>query len=127
MEHFNKKQHKDIKGIATDTRDLLLTHDFPGNIRELQNIIEHAFILCTEGNILPEHLPEYLQQREKIQTGDADTRLVQVESQTILETLKRHNWNKAAAARELGIHKSTLWRKMKALNIVPSAGRAPLN
>jgi PAS domain S-box-containing protein len=127
VEHFNKKQHKDIKGIATDTRDLLLTHDFPGNIRELQNIIEHAFILCAEGYVLPKHLPEYLQQREKIQTGDADTRLVQVESQTILEALKHHNWNKAAAARELGIHKSTLWRKMKLLSIIPPAGRAPLN
>lgn len=118
IDHFNRAQKRDIKDLAAYARDLLINYDFPGNVRELQNIIEHAFILCCEDYIQPFHLPDYLQQREKIQVRDATARLVQVESQTILDALKRHNWNKVAAARELGIHKTTLWRKIRQLRLV---------
>jgi PAS domain S-box-containing protein len=119
IDHFNRAQKRDIKDISAHSRNLLINYDFPGNIRELQNIIEHAFILCSEDYIQPSHLPDYIHHREKIQVGDTSTRLVNVESQTILDALKRHNWNKAAAARELGIHKTTLWRKIRQLRIVP--------
>ncbi len=117
IDHFNKAQKREVTDLSAHARDLLINYDFPGNIRELQNIIEHAFILCSEDYIQPAHLPDYLQQREKIQVGDGSVRLVHVESQTILDALKRHNWNKAAAARELGIHKTTLWRKIRQLRI----------
>ena len=58
IDHYNRLQKRDIKGIASDALNLLLTYDFPGNIRELQNIIERAFILCAGPHITVADLPE---------------------------------------------------------------------
>ena len=99
---------------------LLMAHDFPGNIRELENIIEHAFVLCPGDFITPACLPEdFMRGRPKEEESTGMEKVVQaVESQTIIEALKRNNYNRNAAARDLGIHKSTLFRKIKHLDII---------
>jgi transcriptional regulator with PAS, ATPase and Fis domain len=96
-----------------------MAHDYPGNIRELENIIEYAFVLCAEGRIEPRHLPEDFIARVPSMTkrGGMDDTLRAMASQTIREALRRNRNNRLATARELGIHKSTLFRKMKALGI----------
>jgi len=96
-----------------------MTHDYPGNIRELENIIEHAFVLCPEGQIKPDALPDFLIHATPT-PGAGDTinsTMKSVEAQVILDSLKRNKYNRLATARELGMHKSTLFRKIKTLGI----------
>ncbi len=91
-----------------------MNYDWPGNIRELQNAIEHAFILCHGGLIQPQHLPSPLHEACIGTDGiPAGLTLAEVENRMIKEALARNNGRKLAAARELGIDKTTLWRKMK--------------
>ncbi|MBN1932833.1 MAG: sigma 54-interacting transcriptional regulator [Desulfobacterales bacterium] len=120
---FNRLQGKSILGLSPEVIAILLTYDYPGNIRELENIIEYTFVLCTDGWIEPQHLPEdfMLKISPKVSPakvkGDMNTTLKSVEVQTIKEALKRNNYNRLSTARELGIHKSTLFRKIKNLGI----------
>jgi len=124
-EHFIRRlsrlQDKPITGLSPEALALLMAHDYPGNVRELENGIEHAFILCSSGEIEPAHLPRNLMGEPSgpapPAAGNMDTAVRTVEARTILNALERNNYNRLAAARELGIHKSTLFRKIKALNI----------
>lgn len=117
---FNRMQGKSISGVHADAMALLAAHNYPGNVRELENLIEHAFVLCEGGLIKPEHLPQEFTGCCPCEPAhEADLRLTvkAVESQSIREALKRNKYNRLAAARELGMHKSTLFRKIKALGI----------
>ena len=114
IEHFNNLQNREITGISDAAMAALLHHDYPGNIRELENAIEHAFVLCREKQILPQHLPPNLQHTlEKDLSSRGIYTLSELEALHITETLKRNNWNKTAAASELGIGRSRLYRKIK--------------
>jgi len=110
---FNRLRGKEIEGVSDEVLAILMHHDFPGNVRELENIIEHAFVLCPGGLIGPEHLPDTLRPVPAIALGKGRNSLAELEGRLIYETLKRHGWNRGAAAKELGIHKTTLWRKIK--------------
>ncbi len=116
---FNRKRNKTITGAAEDTMAILMSHDYPGNVRELENIIEHAFVLCHSWFIEPKHLPiglfaraDALPQRERRHTTLKDWEAI-----LIVDAVRRHDGNRAAAAKELGINPSTLYRKAKSLNI----------
>jgi len=123
VDHFIEKQRKLkgrlISGISHEALTLLMEHDFPGNIRELENIIEHASVLCQKGQITKECLPENIRGTLSISfEGEGlESILKKLEAQIILSALKRNNNNKSATAKELGIHKSTLFRKMDSLGI----------
>ena len=116
---FNRLQNKDVAGLSDDTLALLMEHDYPGNVRELENIVEHAFVLCRASLIEPAHLPVAVR-------GDADSTPARVkgprtlkalEALHITDAVRRHHGNRTAAARELGINPSTLFRKVKALGL----------
>jgi len=93
-------------------------HDYPGNIRELENIIEHALVLCPEGEIGIHFLPENLQRlAAKPLPAGINAALKLTESHVILDALKRNQFNRLATAQELGMHKSTLFRKIRQLNV----------
>ncbi|MGD0728287.1 MAG: sigma 54-interacting transcriptional regulator [Spirochaetia bacterium] len=128
VSRFNRLQKKAIKGIAAEALSLLMAHDWPGNIRELENVIERSFILCNEGQIGIEHLPEELTAHGVSLVSDADMRNARdlLEARTIRNALERNSQNRLAAAKELHIHKSTLFRKMKQLGIPlpPRDGRS---
>jgi PAS domain S-box-containing protein len=115
---FNRLQDKHIVGVSEEVMAVLFKHDFPGNVRELENIIEHAFVLCRGRLIELQHLPP-----ELYGSFDSDTHpgggltLKVLEEMYISEALRRHHGNRAAAARELGINPSTLFRKIKSLDI----------
>jgi len=118
MEKFNQTLEGKISGFTTAAMKILLNHNYPGNVRELENIIEHAFILCRENYIAPKHLPEYLIDRPlspAVASGGKrlDDLVANFEKELIEETLKQCGGNVERAAQELGIHRSTLWRKMK--------------
>jgi len=118
IDHYNSLYSKEITGISDAAMACLLDHDYPGNVRELENAVEHAFILCRGGLILPEHLP---QQFRKGTEGEAPVikpaTLDEIEALAIRESLKRNEGKKKAAARELGISRSTLDRKMRKYGI----------
>jgi PAS domain S-box-containing protein len=118
---FNRIQGKSIAGVSSEALAFLMAHDYPGNVRELENIIEHAFVLCTEGEITPKHLPEeFIARRPILLSKGLSTMPATVhaaEAQTIRQALERTRYNRLAAAKELGLHKSTFFRKIKRLGL----------
>ncbi|MCP4627745.1 MAG: Fis family transcriptional regulator, partial [bacterium] len=117
---MNRLQGKAVTGVDHEVLQILMTHNFPGNIRELENIIEHAFVLCPDGVIHPHHLPGSLNAspRISVKPDTLDNAIKSTEARTIIDALKRNSYNRLAAARELGMHKSTLFRKIKKLGIM---------
>ncbi len=120
IERMNRLRERFITGISPDALRVLMSHNFPGNIRELENIIEHAFIVCPNGIILPHHLPGNLnpQSRPLADNETSTNSLQSAEAKVIMDALERNSYNRLATARELGMHKSTLFRKIKKLGIV---------
>lgn len=115
---YNRLQGKHIAGVSDEVLARMMEHDYPGNVRELENIIEQAFVLCRGGLIELNHLPPEL----RPSTGKAASEgqpmtLKTIEKLFIAEALQRRNGNRRLAARDLGINVSTLYRKIKALGI----------
>jgi len=114
LEKFNAKFNRKIKNISSGAYNKLLNYNFPGNIRELENIIEHAFVLCGGDEIAVDHLPDkFSNATEKPMESKGENPLFSAEKSAIVETLQKHNGNRTKTAIELGVDKSTLWRKMK--------------
>jgi len=124
---FNGIQNKDIAGVSEEVLVTLMSHDFPGNVRELENIIEHAFILCGGGLIELHHLPrKLLESLRPSAVPPPGASLQSIEAFHITDAIRRHGGNCRAAAEELGIHRSTLFRKIKALGIkTPTCKQTP--
>ncbi|MBN1851242.1 MAG: sigma 54-interacting transcriptional regulator [Pirellulales bacterium] len=116
---FNRLQQKNIAGVSEEVMAILLEYDYPGNIRELENIIEHAFVLCRGGLLKPAHLPTIFQNRSPWEpfASDRELTLRSLVKMHITNAIQRHGGNRKAAAKGLGIHPSTLFRKIKLLNI----------
>jgi PAS domain S-box-containing protein len=112
---------RDIRSpeISEKVMELLLNYHYPGNVRELENILEHALIICQEDTIQPTHLPEYLQARpaarKAMPTATAEQGFApeNTERDKLLATLQQYNWHRSQSARALGMDRTTLWRKMK--------------
>ena len=113
--HFRGKRKKQIKRISPEAVGVLRQYSFPGNVRELENTIEHAFVMCHDSEIGIEHLPPYITEQRIPGAKPAGNH--KSEKEIIIEALKRNNGNKAKVAVELGMHRSTLWRKMKKMDI----------
>lgn len=129
IDHFIKKysarQGKDIVGISPAALAILMHYEYPGNIRELENIIEYSFILCEGGFIQPEHLPDPFAPTvdataatsRKIPGNTTPESLAEIEKQAVFLSLERNKWKKMVRCRELGISKDTLRRKIKKYNL----------
>lgn len=117
IDQFNRLRQKDIPGFSPPALEVLMKHDYPGNVRELENIIEHAFILCGHGIIRPEHLPEDLQKGKPVPAVEIASTMKEMETIFIMAALKRNNWSRKDTARELNIAPSTLYRKIKKLGL----------
>ena len=114
---LNLSQNKLIEGIDPDVMATFMAHDFPGNIRELENIIEHAFVLCPDGVIQTSHLPSSMASISPTNAQANTDPVKAAQIKMITDALERNNDNRNAAARDLGIHKSTLFRRIKKLGI----------
>jgi PAS domain S-box-containing protein len=113
---YNERRTAHIEGVAPEVMRLMMVYDFPGNVRELQNVLEHASVLCGGGVIRREHLPPELGGRDAPDTvGDEPVMVLQ--RNLIQSALDRHAGNRRAAARDLGIHVTTLWRQARKLGI----------
>jgi PAS domain S-box-containing protein len=116
---FNQLKDKDIAGVSDEVMLRLMAHDYPGNVRELENIIEHAFVLCTGGLIELRHLPPELGVAGGTSTDKTagPRTLEEMEKSMISEALYRHKGNRKRTAKDLGIDYSTLYRKIRDLKI----------
>jgi PAS domain S-box-containing protein len=116
---FNRMQGKTVTGVTPEVMALLMAHDYPGNVRELENLLEHAFVLCGSGLIAGHQLPEEFMGRlpGSAPPGSINAAVHAVEAQAVREALRRNHGNRQAAARDLGLHKSTLFRKVRRLGI----------
>jgi len=119
VERFNRLQGKAIRSLSPDALSLLMAHDWPGNVRELENVIERAFVLCAEEHIGIRHLPDELTARGVLSQQNRNVRSARdrLEIEAIQSALERNGFNRLAAARELGIHKTTLFRKIRRLDL----------
>jgi len=131
IDHFIKKysaqQGKDIVGIASAALTLLMRYDYPGNIRELENIVEYSFILCEGGYIQPQHLPEPFaagfEEGKPLSRRDSGPQTLEdIEKQAIILSLERNRWRKMNTCRELGISKDTLRRKIERYGVANPLG-----
>ncbi len=119
IDRSNLKTEQEIKTIRKDALDLLVSYHWPGNIRELINVIEYTFVLCPDGEITPEHLP---QQFKMLSSSINSQGAQQISSphdkrQQLLNVLKETQGNKSKAAKILGISRVTLWKHLKKHNI----------
>lgn len=116
VEKLNAEKGRDIGGISEEATRILTAYDFPGNVRELQNIIEYAFILCPGGLLEPSHLPSPLSHAFEESLFEATRQkhltLEEVEKRMIYAALKRNSWKRLATCKELGVSKDTLRRKI---------------
>ena len=138
LHHFNSRFRKKISGFSVAARKSLLNYSFPGNVRELRNIVEFAVNLCEGDQIQSEHIPTYvkspvvetvevqpsisMEKQEFVIDASSESRNLDwpdVERQMIMDALVKARGNRAKAAKLLGLGRSTLWRKMKIYSMVP--------
>ena len=120
VDKFNRKLDRYIEKVSDDVQSALMYYDFPGNVRELENIIEHAFVMCRGDEIQIQHLPPEFSQNNFNSHFDPEesTFLQNAEQKALLQALEKNNWNKVETAKELGVHRGTLWRKMKKYGLI---------
>jgi transcriptional regulator with PAS, ATPase and Fis domain len=125
VDHFlrtlNARLDKQIDGVSEDVLEVLMKYEFPGNVRELENVIERAAVLGRGNRIELDCLPVELRQSVSQRAETAETAhgglLVEAEASAILDALRRHDGHRRKTATALGIDKSTLWRKMQRFGI----------
>ena len=114
---FNTKFGKNIEGVSDDVLKVFMGYPWPGNIRELEHAIEHAFVLCHENVITIDHIPSEIREyRDSVNSPQREGS--HLGTRKITDALKQAEGNKAKAARLLGISRQTLYRKIKEKNIV---------
>ena len=114
---FSALKGKEISAVSPEALAILMKHEYPGNVRELENIIEHAFVLCSGGMIQHDHLPEELRPRTRLAGRETLDLLSEYEKDLIVSSLRKNRWNRLRTANDLGIHKTTLFRKIRKLGI----------
>jgi len=113
LRHRSTVLGKDVRGVTPDVMRILMRHDYPGNIRELENIIEYACILCPGGLIEPDHLPRNLRPVIRPASTDIPLTMEEVRYHAARRAVSRNQGNRNAACRELGITKDTLRRILR--------------
>jgi PAS domain S-box-containing protein len=125
IEHILKRicttKNTNISRIDESAMEVLLNYDYPGNVRELENILEHALIICRGDTIERKHFPLWLLKNEASDASDdsisGSARRAWDEKERIVDTLRRYRWNRSTTARALNMDRTTLWRKMKKYQI----------
>ncbi len=121
VEHFvdrnNHLRGRNLLGLTQEAMAALMLCDWPGNVRELENAMEHAFVLCQHDLIRVQHLPERILPDNDQMVVPRDLTLREIETHAIEQALQRNQWKRVATARQLGIDKNTLRRKMLRLGI----------
>jgi PAS domain S-box-containing protein len=116
VEHFinklNETHQKNISGVKEEVMKIFLEYSWPGNVRELINVLEYAFAVCKERLIDVHHIPKEIRSKQYLDEN---------ERERILNALESCNWKISECAKILGVHRTTLWRKMRKLELYKSA------
>jgi PAS domain S-box-containing protein len=115
LEKYSLKEGKQIQSFSSSAMQALLDHDWPGNVRQLENAISHAVILAQGSVVEGRHLPQFLKQ---VTEEPPSTSLAENERRLILAILQECSWNKHEAARQLQISRSTLYSKIRRYNLM---------
>ncbi len=116
LDMFNKKFDKNIKSVSTDVHKIFLEYNWPGNVRELQHAMEHACVMCKGANVTIDNLPQHFLYRTSA-TLSSESK-IHHDRQSIIKALEDSDWNKAKAARTIGMSRTHFYLKMKEYNIV---------
>jgi two-component system, NtrC family, response regulator HydG len=127
IDHFGKtirtRTEREIMGVTEEAMDLLISHDWPGNIRELVNVLEYAFVVCHEDLISPRHLPALMGRTKKLlKTDDRHLPAGEDKRAELLRVLEQTGGNRQEAARQMGISRVTLWKLLKKYGIALKPG-----
>ncbi|MEE8349921.1 MAG: sigma-54 dependent transcriptional regulator [Acidobacteriota bacterium] len=121
LQKLSNRQGGDSYSLSEDALDILVKHDWPGNVRELENVLERVTVFLDGTTITPQSLPNETFQQPPVPTRESPSvpllTLKQIEKQAIIDTLRRLQGNKAAAARQLGISEKSIYNKIKRLEI----------
>jgi len=117
LDKFNQQFNKKIVAVSADVMKLFMDYPWPGNVRELEHSLEHAFVLCRQSiigvNDLPPEFKEIAETKASLSEDEKED-----DTQTLLQALEKTDWNKAKAARLLGISRQTLYRKIEMYNLL---------
>jgi len=114
LERLSQRGDRSVSQVAPEALRILQAHDYPGNVRELENVVEHAFVVGQGPLLKTEHFPSYILRASALNlAGESARREPDSEQEELLAALRKHGRNKTLAALELGIHRSTLWRRMR--------------
>ncbi len=123
LERFNLRMGRDVRGVSDEATSVLMRHAYPGNVRELENVLEHAYIVCLGPYITIDDLPRQLvggrHRRVEALHPPSTRRRSDRERQELTDHLRENDWNVPRTARQLGVHRTTIWRRMKRLGIEP--------
>ena len=117
LKNFNQQFNKNIAAVSSDVIKLFMDYPWPGNVRELEHSLEHAFVLCRQSIIGVNDLPPEFKEIAKTKASLSEDEKKD-DTQALLQALEKTDWNKAKAARLLGISRQTLYRKIEVYNIV---------
>lgn len=115
IEKFNAREER-IQEVSTRAMALIMEYDWPGNVRELENAVEHAYVTSTSGRIERRFLPAAL--KGSAGTLESEAGPLEGESGELLRVLNQCRWQKSLAAEQLGISRTTLWRRMKDAGLI---------
>jgi PAS domain S-box-containing protein len=130
IKRFNSRMKKKVKSVAPAAMEVLLNYDYPENIQELENIMEHTVVLCHGSTIMPSHLPKnifYVKDDFIDQAIKQEDPFKSLERQLVLKVLSQTDWNYQEAANQLKVSRTTLWRKIKEFGISHSKLKSSRN
>jgi transcriptional regulator with PAS, ATPase and Fis domain len=117
IDRFNHRMGRSVTHLSDEALGILMRYPFPGNVRELENVLEHAYIVSKGPVVGKDDLPSYIVDGRRLEQGPTTHPPANDERQRLVECLERNFWSVPRAARELGMHRTTLWRKVKRLGI----------
>lgn len=134
IKKHSKQVSKNILGISPEARSILMSYNWPGNIRELENIIERAVILSKNTTITPDDFPDFLNKEANEPSNIPDSNnggngrplkeaLQEPERDLLVKALESAKWNRNETAKNLGINRTTLYKKMLRFDLLKANGR----
>jgi two-component system response regulator HydG len=117
LKMLNVEIGKNIRGVTSDTMQMLMDYSWPGNVKELENSIQHAFLLAEGNEIKREFLPSRILNEVLTEKDDGITSFEENEKRFLIKTLQKCNWNKLQVAKQLNVSRSTLYSKLKKYNL----------
>ncbi len=119
LDRYKKRLDRAVDDIDPAAMEILVNYDWPGNVRQLENAIEHAVVLCHKGYITVDHLPPDLKAAQQESSEDESSESQVPDSDKLKQVLDSVGWNRSRAARRLGVHRNTIARWIKEYQLTP--------